>query len=331
MTELYIGKMRGLQATSSPSGVFTILAQDHRGSLKRLIRPESPETVTAEEMIAWKRRIVKALGPFASAVLLDPQYGAAHCIASGALPGHTGLLVSLEETGYEGDPLARSSRLVEGWSVAKAKRMGASACKLLVHYHPDAPNEAAQRALVEEVAAACQEHDIPLFLEPVSFSIKPGVSKTSPEFVAERRRIVIETARRLTPLGVDVLKAEFPVDPEREQDERIWLEACQELTDASAVPWALLSAAVAFETFERMVAVACEAGASGFIAGRAIWADALSSPEYAQADALAAAAERLQKLSALADEKGTPWTSRHPLASSLPTAVRVGWHESYPE
>lgn len=330
MTEWMLGKVRGLQATSSARGVFTILAQDHRDSLRRFICPSDPESVSDEQMTAWKRRIVGALGPYASAVLLDPQYGAGQCIASGDLPGHVGLLVSLEETGYEGDPLARRSRLVEGWSVAKAKRMSASACKLLVHYHPQASNEAAQRALVEQVAEECRRYDIPLFLEPVSFSIQAGVSKDSDAFARDRRWVVIETARRLSGLGVDVLKAEFPVDPLREKDERVWWEACRELTEASVVPWALLSAAVPYEVFERMVIVACEAGASGFIGGRAIWAEVFRVPEPEVPQALQRAADRLKRLSALADEKGTPWHERHPLARAL-AQIQAGWHVAYGE
>jgi tagatose-1,6-bisphosphate aldolase len=331
MSELMMGKVRGLQATSSARGVFTILAQDHRDSLRRFIDPANPDAVSDEQMTAWKRRIVGALGSHASAVLLDPQYGAAQCIASGDLPGHVGLLVSLEETGYEGDPLARGSRLIAGWSVAKAKRMGASACKFLVHYHPDAGNETAQRALVEQVAAECHRYDIPLFLEPVSFSVQPGVSKDSEAFARGRRRVVIETARRLSGMDVDVLKAEFPVDPLREKDERVWWEACRELTEASAVPWALLSAAVPYDVFERMVTVACEAGASGFIGGRAIWADAFRVPEAEVGKALQQAADRLARLSALADEKGAPWTRRHPLAQGILAQAQVGWHTTYRE
>jgi tagatose-1,6-bisphosphate aldolase len=331
MSDLMMGKVRGLQATSTPRGVFTILAQDHRDSLRRFISPSDPNSVTAEQMTAWKRRIVGALGPHASAVLLDPEFGAGQCIATGDLPGHVGLLVSLEETGYEGDPLARGSRLVAGWSVAKAKRLGASACKLLLHYHPDARNAAAQQALVEKVAAECRRYDIALFLEPVSFSIQAGVSKDSDTFARDRRRVVVETARRLSGLGVDVLKAELPVDPLREQDERAWFDACRELTEASAVPWALLSAAVPYEMFERMVTVACEAGASGFIGGRAIWADAFRVPEAEISAVLQQAAARMARLSAIADEKGTPWIRRHPLAQDMVDRVPAGWHMTYDE
>jgi tagatose-1,6-bisphosphate aldolase len=43
--------------------------------------------------------------------------------------------------------------------------------KLLVYYHPDAPNADEQERLVADVAAACQAADIAVFLEPLSFSL----------------------------------------------------------------------------------------------------------------------------------------------------------------
>ena len=73
---------------------------------------------------------------------------------------------------------ARVSRILDGWSVEKAKRMGASAAKLLVHYHPDAANAADQEALVARVAAECRDADLALFVEPLSFSLVEGEKLT---------------------------------------------------------------------------------------------------------------------------------------------------------
>jgi tagatose-1,6-bisphosphate aldolase len=107
--QLTVGKLRGLGATSSPTGIFTILAFDHRQSFVKLLDPQAPERVTYGEVVAAKAQVVRALAPYTSAVLLDPVYGAAQAIASGALPGQAGLLVALEETGYEGEDTARMS------------------------------------------------------------------------------------------------------------------------------------------------------------------------------------------------------------------------------
>ena len=167
------GIRRGLDACASPHGVFTVLALDHRQNLRKEIDPAAPESVTTDTMTALKRDVVRALAPVVSGVLLDPEVGAAQCVADGSLPGDTGLIVAIEATGYEGDATARRSRVLPGWSVAKAKRMGASAAKLLVYYHPDASSATDQEAFVAGVAADCRSVDLPLFVEPLTFSPDP--------------------------------------------------------------------------------------------------------------------------------------------------------------
>ena len=206
-------------------------------------------------MVAFKRAVVRALAPVATGTLLDPEIGAAQCIADGSLPGSAGLLVAIEATGYEGPSTARVSRVLDGWSVEQAKRMGASAAKLLVYYHPEAVNAGDQERLVADVAADCRAADIALFVEPLSFSLVEGEPLTG----EARRRVVIETARRLTAIGGDILKAEFPYDP-TVTDRARWADACAELDSASAVPWVLLSGGVDERTFEAQVLTACEAG-----------------------------------------------------------------------
>ncbi len=128
---------------------------------------------------------------------------------------------------------------------------------------------------------------------------------------AERRRVTVETARRLTPLGVDVLKAEFPVRTEEEPDESVWRAACEELDAASVVPWVILSAGVSGATFHRQTMIACEAGASGVIAGRSIWAEAVSVDEKVRRAFLAGPArERLTRLREVCESTATPFMAR---------------------
>ena len=160
------------------------------------------------------------------------------------------MIVAIEATGYEGTSTARLSRVLDGWSVEKAKRMGASAAKLLVYYHPDAPTAAAQERLLADVAADCRAADFALFVEPLSYSLVDGAPLTDDA----RRRVVVETARRLTAIGGDILKAEFPYDPSV-TDRGRWVDACEELAEASGVPWVLLSGGVDDATFEAQVSV----------------------------------------------------------------------------
>lgn len=322
MSNLTIGKLRSLQQCATEHGALAILAVDHRGNLRQAMRPDDPDSVPGSEMSAFKQQVISALAPAASAVLLDPQVGAAQCVASGAIPGQVGLVVAVEASGYSGDPGARHSQILPGWSVAKVRRMGANGVKLLVYYHPEAPTASEIETLVRQVAEACAVQDIPLFLEPLSYSPDPARKKLSPE---ERRQVVIETARRLAGPGVDVLKAEFPVDISAEPDEQAWADACAELSEASRAPWVLLSASVDYETYLRQVAVACQAGASGVMVGRAVWKEVvdLKGPERTEF-LQGPARQRMARLTHLCNALARPWTDFY----SSPT-IDENWYARY--
>ncbi len=96
--KLYIGKLRGLQQVADDNGFLTICAIDHRGALRRALNEKNPDAVTYRDIVDFKLDLCRAVAPFASAVLLDPVYGAGQAIAASVLPGHVGLLVSMEET-----------------------------------------------------------------------------------------------------------------------------------------------------------------------------------------------------------------------------------------
>lgn len=322
MTTISIGKYRGLQQCSTENGAISVLALDHRQNLRAAMNPQDPNAVSGKQLSDFKIDVIDALAPAATAVLLDPHYGAAQVLAAGALPGEVGLLVAVEETGYTGEPTARRSQVLPGWSVAKVRRMGASAVKLLVYYHPDTPIAKEQEALVSQVAQNCSENDIPLFVEPLSYSPDPNVKKISPE---ERRRVVLETARRLTPLGVTILKAEFPVDITADTDEKSWGKACAELTQASAAPWVLLSASVDFDTYLRQVNLACQNGASGVAVGRAVWKEATNLTPGDRLNFLQQIAlPRMARTTALCAALARPWTEVY----SAPE-VDESWYKGY--
>ncbi len=133
-----IGKIRRLQQCSTPQGKFVMFALDHRGNLRHSLRPEAPDTVTYEQMVSFKQELITEISAKATAVLLDPVYGVGPAIVSGAIAPESGLIVAVEKTGYTGDPTARESQILDGWSVEKIVRLGASGVKLLLYYHPDA-------------------------------------------------------------------------------------------------------------------------------------------------------------------------------------------------
>jgi tagatose 1,6-diphosphate aldolase len=331
MQALSVGKIRGLQQISTRDGIFTMCAMDHRSSLKTMIEKEQGKQPDYREMVEYKLDLCAALAPHASAVLLDPVYGAPQCITGGVLPRDTGLLVSIEATDYENTPDGRITRLLKGWSVEKIKRMGASAVKILVYYRPDLSKAAAkQRATIKRLAKECLEYDIPFLVEPKTYALKDE-NPRSAEFAAKRPSLVIDTVRQLTSLPFDVLKVEFPADFDYETNEKTLLKLCHQLDEASQTPWVILSAGIDYPAFRKEVELACRAGASGFLGGRAIWQEIVSFRDRkARTEFLSTTVvDRLKELAEIATKYGTPWCRKLNIREDSLTTVPEGWYREY--
>ena len=313
------GRWRGLKTTSTPGHVFTILAFDQRGSFREML----PDGTPWETCVDIKDEFVSVLSKYSSAVLLDPIYGLKSAMN---MSGQSGVLLAIEKSGYSGDSTGRKMELLDNWGVVKIKKVGASAVKLLAYYHPDGGQLTEEtEALVQRVIADCHQHDIPIFVEPVSYSLDKSIPKDSLEFARMKPEIVRKTAERFTEFQPDVLKLEFPVDPHHFSDEAQWEEACDAITDIVTVPWALLSAGVDFDIFEKQAKVAFRAGASGFLVGRAIWKEGVGEPPSEREQFIRhTASVRLQRLADLASEFCRPWTTYY----QLPEAEE-GWFQTY--
>jgi tagatose 1,6-diphosphate aldolase len=326
-----IGKLRGLQQLADSKGMMTMCAIDHRGALKRALNEENPDAVTYDDVVDFKLDLCQAVAHFASAILLDPEYGAGQAIAAGLMPGRKGLLVSAEKTGYAGSSTARITELLPDWSVRKAKKMGASAVKLLIYFRPDLKDVTSEQLdLVARLADRCIEEDIACLVEPVSYPARE--SEADPKsFACVKPELVIETAKQITALPIDVLKAEFPANTEFERDEARLLELCQQLNEASRLPWVLLSAGVDFQSFRKQVRIACKAGASGFLAGRALWQE--GAQIHNRLERLNffrnTAAPRLKELAELADNYGKPWYSRMETEIGKSATLAENWYRDY--
>ena len=314
MTLISIGKLRGLQQISSQRGTFTALALDHRQNLRKA----NPALASDEQLSRFKLDVTSTLASRSTAVLLDPEVSAAQAIADRAIPNNVGLVVAVESTGYAGDATARQAQIIPGWSVEKAKRMGASAIKLLVYYHPDSPTAPEIEAFTKNIADECVKHDLVLMLEPLSYSLDESKKLSS-----EEKRYVVESAKRLTPLGADILKAEFPLDV-TESNQTLWKEACEEISAVTNIPWILLSAAVEFETFLEQVTVACNAGASGIAVGRAVWKEAVTMSGDERIKFLRSVGrQRISRLTSLCHALAKPYTDFY--SADAP----FDWHKTY--
>ena len=288
---------RGLDATSTSEGHFAILALDHIGSMAATMVPDNPEIVTNRQLVDAKTQIVRALRHVASAVLLDPMVGYSSVQTPSELADGIGLVLGIEASDYTSPQSV--PHLLEGWSVERAAAAGADAVKISFRFDPAEDTRSVER-FVADVAGECRRSALPLFAEPL------GVFRAA----GDRRRVTVEAARRFGELGADVLKLEFPEDIAVVADQAVWFEACAQVDAASPVPWTVLSAGEPFARFHAMVGVASDAGASGFVAGRALWRESVAGGTVDSAAAKRAAG-RLERLIELVRDRARPWSQHH--------------------
>ncbi|HEL0588230.1 TPA: tagatose-bisphosphate aldolase, partial [Streptococcus equi subsp. zooepidemicus] len=74
------------------------------------------------------------LTPYASSILLDPEYGLP---ATKVRDEKSGLLLAYEQTGYDTTTTSRLPDCLVDWSVKRLKEAGADAVKFLLYYDVD--------------------------------------------------------------------------------------------------------------------------------------------------------------------------------------------------
>jgi tagatose 1,6-diphosphate aldolase len=337
------GKLRGLQRISNANGTLTMVATDQNSSMISMLkdslkkRGEAREPTFAE-IVEAKLDLLRALGPVASGVLVDAYYGVWNAVASLSMPRNTGLLVRVEKSGGPKNAVGAPLGEIEvGWSVAKIKRMGGDAVKLLAQFEPTEPDSAEKQfAFMHKVYQECLKHDILLVLETVSFPFKQGdqaEDKKSESYLNRKAKTVIETARLVSGL-CDIYKAEFPGTSGRDPDGAL-LENLQKLDEASARPWVLLSAGVDFPDFKRQMEMAAKAGCSGCLGGRAFWKEyfTFDKLEERQRFARQQAASRVREIHEIVTNLTKPWFARYGLTLDQIGEFRAmeGWQFRYGE
>ena len=91
-------KRKYMEKLSDENGIISALAFDQRGALKRLMAQYQTEEPTVAQMEELKVLVAEELTPYASSMLLDPEYGLP---ATKALDKNAGLLLAYEKTGYD--------------------------------------------------------------------------------------------------------------------------------------------------------------------------------------------------------------------------------------
>ncbi len=287
MRKLTPGKMAGLNAVSNDRGVIAAAAMDQRGSLQTSLGNARGAASDGHDLELFKLLVTDTLTQYASAILLDPEYG----LPAAQHRHGKGMLLAYEKTGYDSTAPGRLPDLLDHWSVGRLKQAGADCIKILLYYTPfDQPaiNDV-KHAFIERVGAECQAADIPFFCEFVGYDAEGGKVE-SVEYARKKPAVVSGYMREFSnpKYGIDVLKVEVPINMDFVQGTRAYrgdtaytreeaLQHFQQTASQTDLPFIYLSAGVSNPVFIETLELAAESGVNfnGVLCGRATWKDGI--------------------------------------------------------
>lgn len=284
------------------SGAFAMLAVDQREAMRLMFAGDAapladgsvPAEILAEfpdrTLTDFKLEATRVLTPYASAVLMDRQFVWDAAMAEGAVADTCAPIIAADRFIPGNGEVVTGQVIDEDIDYAAAKAQGAVAAKLLVIYREDEP-ASTRIDMVNDFVARCQAADLISIIEPVCKAPRRGGEW-------DWNAGVLAAAVELGDLGADLYKAEVPLKGAGTDEEL--LAACAALNTAITSPWVVLSSGVPADEFPRAVEIACRAGASGFLAGRAVWRACVGAEDLTRAletDAV----PRLQRLVEVVD------------------------------
>lgn len=282
--------MTSLTELARPSGGLAMVAMDQRESLRAMLGTYSPAPVPDSDLTKFKIAVATELGPYASGFLIDRRFGFDQVLADHLLPQSCGLILAADRLRHppEGGPVVETS-IDDEINPAHVRERGVVAMKLLVVWRPDA-NRGKRLAMAEEFVRRCSAAGL--------LSILEGVVRPTSDHDFDQ--LQVEAATELGALRPTLYKAQVPRRGQGAEVGRV----CERISAAVPVPWVVLSQGVTIEDFPAAVRTACHAGASGFLAGRAIWSDTLPDPAPLLRSR---AVDRLKRLAELVDRSARPW------------------------
>jgi tagatose 1,6-diphosphate aldolase len=322
MTYLSPGKLWGMRRMADAKGRFKMVAVDQRPPIKNPIKAaRGLDEAPYDDVAGFKLMLIEELQSDASAMLLDPHFALPRGLS--VFSPAKGLIVTLEDSIFRETPGGRLSNPINDWSVEKIKRAGGDAVKVLAWYRPDADLavKLAQQDFTQAIGDACARYDIPFVFELLVYPLAHDAHQTTDyvEMQGKHADHVLESVREFVhpKYGVDLFKLESPVPAMGiEQADRA---VTQKLFDDMGVlcgrPWVMLSAGAAMAEFKTVMEYAYSAGASGYLAGRAIWAEPFKAfPDWQAIRAGLRGQSRpyMAELNAMTDAHATPWFD-HPL------------------
>jgi tagatose-1,6-bisphosphate aldolase len=294
MMKMTTAEFRGYQQICGRNGAMMVIACDQRGGMRSLLASDPAEQagITDAMLGETKSDIVQYLANEASSVLLDPLCAVPKVVDEGVLARDVALIIGLDASGFDLSPQGyRLSRLVPGIDARRVRELGGTGGKIMVYLRSDRPEANTHNiGILRQCIADFTREDLLLVVEFLTYEL-PGESRQ--DYRAKIPELVLGGTRICLDCGAKVLKLPYPGSA----------EACAGVSRLTGeIPWAVLSAGVDQETFLKQVEIAMRNGASGVIAGRALWKDCISLDRDMQRRKLASVAvPRLRQIQAVVD------------------------------
>jgi sulfofructosephosphate aldolase len=285
-----------LDALARDNGTFLMVAIDQRESLRAMLGEHHRGPIEDERLVRFKLAVALELSPYASGFLIDRDFGLEPLVREGALAEGCGLVLAADAIVPEpGNPVGDTT-LDPRLDLAAAAAAGVVALKLLIVWRDDA-----ERSRRLELA----ERFVQLAHDAGLASILEGVVRPADDGTFDREEAIVESAGELAGVGPSLYKVEMPLHGLGEPAE---LERrCRRIDAAVRCPWVVVSSGVEPDDFPAAVEGACRAGASGILAGRAVWRETLPADDPAVL-LRTRSVPRLRQLAEIVDRHGRPWS-----------------------
>ena len=288
-----------LTKLARPSGALAMVAVDQREALRGMFAAHQSNPVPDSQLTQFKVDVARELSPFASALLVDQEFGIDEIINQKALKGSCGLIAAADLLVGPAGGAATDTAIDLDVDPIRMRNIGSVGLKFLILWRNDeSPDSRAK--LVEDFNKLCQVSGLPSIIEII---VKPPTD-TSKAFNREEELII--AAKEAANWKPDLYKAEVPFHGEG--DLKLITKNAERISDAIGSPWVVLSNGVKQPFFNEAVKACAIGGASGFLAGRAVWADIVGAADIPKA-LREVSIPRLEQLAEIVDTHAKPWTS----------------------
>jgi sulfofructosephosphate aldolase len=282
-----------------PSGALAMVAVDQREALRGMFAAHQSDPVPDSQLTQFKVDVARELSPFASALLVDQEFGIDAIINEKALVDTCGLIAAADLLVGPAGGAATDTAIDPDVDPLRMRDIGSVGLKFLVLWRNDESSEVRAR-LVEDFKKLCAISGLPSIIEII---VKPPMD-SSKSFDREEELVI--AAREAATWKPDLYKAEVPFHGEG--DLNLVTKNAERISEAIGSPWVVLSNGVKQPFFNDAVKACAMGGASGFLAGRAVWADIVGAPDIPKA-LREVSIPRLQRLAEIVDTHAKPWSN----------------------